>query len=325
MSSAQQATRRLESIDQFRGFAILLMVLANYLGVPNRVPSWLKHAPDIGLTVIDLIAPMFIFAIGLTYGLSARRRAGDAGRMPAVEHLIERFLAMLGMGALIEAGGVWLGFDSSGINWGVLQAIGAAGLLTLPTIWASTWLRLGIGLALLGGYQVLLDRYWLESVLHSPHGGIQGSLGWGAMLILATVLADLFHDLRRRRSKYPWACALTVCGGVALALWVPVSKSRISASYVLLSLGASGLLFEVFDLLATYMHVRVSLLSAWGRNPLVLYLLHYLILGLFALPKADWWYVGAPWWLILVQVLGLVGVLSWIGWYLSRKGWFFAL
>ncbi len=65
---------RISSIDQFRGFAILTMVLANYMGGVALIPAWLKHAPDVGLTVIDLIAPFFIFAISLTFGLSFNRR-----------------------------------------------------------------------------------------------------------------------------------------------------------------------------------------------------------------------------------------------------------
>lgn len=325
MDSLRQPTKRCESIDQFRGFAILLMVVANYLGHPNRVPNWLKHTPDIGLTVIDLIAPMFIYAMGLTYGLSARRRMRDTGKQRTIEHFLKRFLSLLDLGALIEAGGPFLGFDSSQVGWGVLQALGVAGLLSLPLVWSPAWLRLGSGLALLGGYQILLDRYWMDAVLHSSHGGVQGSLGWTAMLILATVLADLFHDPGRRRSIYPWASALAVLLGSALAFWVPVSKNRISASYVLFAVGISGLLFGAFYLLVDHLRVRVPLLSAWSRNPLLLYFLHYLVLGLFALPGAEWWYIDAAGWLILLQLLCVIGVLSWVGWYLARKQWFLAL
>jgi len=325
MDPSPQPTKRIESIDQFRGFAILLMVLANYLGRPNRVPAWLKHTPDVGLTVIDLIAPLFVYAIGLTYGLSARRRTRDTGKRQAVEHFLERFLSMLGLGALVAAGGPFLGFDPSEAGWGVLQALGVAGLLCLPLIWSPTWLRLATGLALLGGYQALLDRYWMNGVLQSSHGGIQGSLGWSAMLILATVLADLFHDPRRRRSPYLWACAFAILLGSGLAFWVPVSKSRISTSYVLIAVGSSGLLFGAFYLLVDRLHVRVPLLSAWGRNPLVLYFLHYLLLGAFALPSVGWWYIDAPAWLIVLELLCVLGVLSWVGWYLARKQWFLAL
>ncbi len=42
---------RLRSIDAFRGFAIVTMVLANYLAGVEWIPAWLKHAPDVGLTV----------------------------------------------------------------------------------------------------------------------------------------------------------------------------------------------------------------------------------------------------------------------------------
>ena len=57
--------KRLNAIDQFRGFAIFLMILANYMNNVEIIPGWLKHADDIGFTVIDLIAPMFVFAMGL--------------------------------------------------------------------------------------------------------------------------------------------------------------------------------------------------------------------------------------------------------------------
>jgi len=186
---------RLEAIDQFRGFAIFLMVVADYLADVRRVPAWLKHAPDIGYTVIDLIPPLFMFAIGLTYGLSIRRRIARTGAWQTVENAIKRYMALVGIGFLLTLGGNLSGIYPSVYNWGLLQAIGVAGLLTLPVIRLPAWARWVIGLALLGVYQPLLDRYWLDMTLNSPHGGLPGSLGWAAMLIMATALADLYHDL----------------------------------------------------------------------------------------------------------------------------------
>jgi predicted acyltransferase len=86
---------RLESIDEFRGFAILLMVLADYLERPAVVPAWLKHASDIGLTEADIIAPLFILAIGLTFGLSWRRRSDRDGLRKTVQHFIVRYLSLI--------------------------------------------------------------------------------------------------------------------------------------------------------------------------------------------------------------------------------------
>ncbi|MBE3065438.1 MAG: DUF1624 domain-containing protein [Spirochaetes bacterium] len=70
---------RSEAVDKYRGLAIILMVIANHLADIASVPAGLKHAPDVGLTPIDLIAPFFIFAIGLTYGPSYRGRLSRDG------------------------------------------------------------------------------------------------------------------------------------------------------------------------------------------------------------------------------------------------------
>jgi predicted acyltransferase len=320
-----RAGARSEAIDQFRGFAILLMVLANYGWGVERLPRWLKHAPDIGLTVTDLIAPFFIFAIGLTYGLSLRRRIGRDERGRAIEHVIRRYTALLGIGAVAVAVEIALLQKRGGVNWGVLQAIGMAGLVTLPSMFLPLWARAAAGLALLGGYQVLLDRFWLQTVLHSPHGGIEGSWGWAAMLILATVAGDLFHDPSHGRRLYYPCILLMLLAGLLLSPEVPVSKARVSASYVLISVGAGGILFAAFVLLTDRLGVRLPVLSAWGKNPLLLYVLHLLLLGAFQLSATPRWYKQAPLWLAALEALVLIAVLSRIGSYLARRNWVFAL
>lgn len=316
---------RLAAIDQFRGFAILLMILANYMTNVSIIPAWLKHSDDIGYTVIDLIAPMFIFAMGLTYGLSFRRRLGRDGAWDTYQHFLTRYLALLGLGYAVTL--IWelSGIQPPSINWGLLQTLGAAGLLTLPFIRLSPILRGGIGLGILAAYQLLLDRFWLEDVLIAPHNGPWGALSWGAMLILATAMADLYHDERLSRRTYPLVSAGLVVAGLALALLIPVSKDRASASYVLLSLGLSGLVFYLFHLMQELWQLKLPILTDWGRNPLLLYLLHYVLLAFFALPPIPAWYIEAPIWLVAIQISALIGVLSWIGHYLNQRKLYFVL
>ncbi len=309
---------RISSIDQFRGFAILAMVLANFTGGVDLVPAWLKHAPDIGLTVIDLIAPFFIFAIGLTYGLSFRRRLDREPAAKTYSHLALRYLAILGIGAVISAGETLLGENTNGVDWGVLQAIGMAGLLTLTVIRLPTDWRVVISLVLLVVYQIILDRFMLETVLRSSHGGLFGSLSWAAMLILATALADLFHDAGKRR-WFVWAVLLAGLVGAALAFVSPVSKNRVSAAYVLVTLGASGMLFSLFRLLAEKFKINLRLLAAWGKNPLALYILHYLLLGIVYLPGIPVLYSEAPLWLTLTEMAALVGGLSAVAFWMEKK------
>lgn len=311
--------RRLESIDQFRGFAILLMILANYMNNVQIIPAWLKHADDIGYTVIDLIAPMFIFAMGLTFGLSFHRRLARDGAWDTYQHFLTRYLALLGLGYIITL--VWelSGIQPPSVNWGLLQALGTAGLLALPFIRLSPIWRGAIGLGMLGAYQLLLDRFWLADVLIAPHNGPWGAFSWGALLILATVLADLYHDERVNRRIFPLLSTGLVIAGLALALLIPLSKHRASFSYVILSLGLSGLVFYLFHWMHRRWQFKLPILTDWGRNPLLLYLFHYVLLAIFALPMIPAWYVQAPWWLLVVQISALIGILSWVGHYLNQR------
>lgn len=317
---------RLDAIDQFRGFAILLMVLADYLAEVNRVPAWLKHAPDVGYTVIDLIAPLFVAAIGLTYGLSFRRRLARDGARKAYEHVIVRNLALIGLGFLMTLGGNLTGVYPSTVNWGLLQALGAAGLLTLLVIRLPAGWRAGAGLGLLAGYQVLLDTRWLDAVRRAPHNGPWGSLSWASLLILATVIADWYHDPALRWRRAPWAGLGLLLVGLLVGLAIPISKSRASASYILISLGLSALIFLGFHALSVNGRgLRLPFLSAWGRNPLLLYVLHGVLLGFFALPPIPGWYVDAPLWLIPLQAAAIVLVLSWIALWFDRRQWYITL
>ncbi len=195
---------RIASLDQFRGFAILTMALANYMGGVVIIPAWLKHAPDVGLTFIDLIAPFFIFAISLTYGLSFRHRLERDGAFKTYNQFLVRYLAIIGLGAIISAGETAIGENPSGIDWGVLQAIGMAGLIALLVIRLPTIYRWLIGAGILVIYQIILDHFLLSLTIRSPHGGLFGSLNWAAMLILGTALADLFHGNAILKKAFPW-------------------------------------------------------------------------------------------------------------------------
>ena len=309
---------RLDAIDQFRGFAILLMVLADYVSRIQSVPAWLKHAPSgVGLTVVDLIAPMFIFAMGLVYRLSLQRRLLRDGRRQTVFHFIRRFLALIGIGTLTPPG----------YSWGLFQTIGGAGLISLLVIWLPSLPRLIIGGVVLGGYQVLSDDIWMRRLTpNSSWCEIEGVTSWAVMLVLASVLADLYYDQPRGRRIYVLGIVASLGLGIGLSNWVDVSQYYVSASYVMISLGASGVLFAGFHVLTERLRVRLPMLIAWGKNPLVMYVLHYWIWVIaFLMPQTSGWHIEAPVWLIVLQASGFVGVLSLVAWFLDRHGWIVSL
>ena len=114
--------------------------------------------------------------------------------------------------------------------------------------------------------------------------------------------------------------------GLLVGLAIPISKSRASASYILISLGLSALIFLGFHALSVNGRgLRLPFLSAWGRNPLLLYVLHGVLLGFFALPPIPGWYVDAPLWLIPLQAAAIVLVLSWIALWFDRRQWYITL
>lgn len=318
-------SKRITSIDQFRGFAILTMVPANFMVGIQIIPAWLKHAPDIGLTVIDLIAPFFIFAISLTFGLSFNRRYEKDGPFRTYSFFLTRYLAIIGMGAIISAAETAAGQNPSRIDWGVLQAIGMAGLVTLIVIRLPSIFRWLIGVGFLVIYQLILDHFLLDLTLRSPHGGLFGSLDWAAMMILGTALADLFHGTNGRRKIFPWASVAVLAVGIAVAFFSPVSKHRVSASYVLISLGISALLFLLFHWVSDIRSWNSRILLAWGKNPLVLYFLHYLLIGIFFLPGIPMLYTAAPLWVALLELTFLLVFISLVALWMDRRNIIIAL
>ncbi len=311
--SGAPSTGRILSIDRYRGALVWLMVAGNYLGGVAAVPSFIKHTPDIGLSVADLVAPCFVFAIGLNAGPSFARRRAAYGIGAAYRHFVLRDLALLGIGTIISAGG---GIVGQATSWGVLQALGEAGIICLVVLPLATWLRFVIGTLLLIGYQLVLDGGALDAVLGAIQGGFIGGLSWGALLILATALADLW---RRGLPAFAIGSGVVTAAALVSIAIVPVSKNRVSLSYILVTLAVAAVAFLLTDLGARIVPKRAGYLAWWGENPLTLYLLHLLVLGLVVLPPIDWWYEGAPLWLAAIQLAAIITLLSFAARWLHRR------
>ena len=311
-ASKSTSTRNL-AIDRFRGILVILMIIGDYMSGMRIVPDSLKHAPDVGLTVADLVALAFVFVIGLTYGQSFAARRASLG--PGVYRYFGlRYSSLIGIGAIIAAGANMTGQPT---DWGVLQAIGVAGLITLGVIRLPTWARFAIGAGLLVAYQLLLDQWMLPTVLQAVHGGLFGAISWAALLILSTAVADVW---RRGMTAYVVCCAVLAAAAAATSFFlVPLSKHRVSLSYVLITLAMSAVIYLGFELAARVVAARPGPVSWWGENALVLYVVHLLLLGAVVTPPVDWWYVDAPWWLAVVQAVAILGLMTVVAWRLHLR------
>jgi predicted acyltransferase len=79
-----QNLKRADALDALRGFAILTMVLSGVIPFKGALPAWMYHAqlpppthkfnPNLpGLTWVDLVFPLFLFALGAAIPLAQSR------------------------------------------------------------------------------------------------------------------------------------------------------------------------------------------------------------------------------------------------------------
>ena len=306
-----ESTRNL-AIDRFRCALVILMVGGDYLAGIQIVPAVLKHAPDIGFTIADTVASAFVFVIGLNYGPSYARQS-RGGRAAANRYFLLRYLALIGIGAIIAAAATMTGQPT---DWGVLQAIGVVGLISLLFIRLPAWARFVIGMLMLVVYQYFLDTSLLGPVLGSIHGGLFGAISWAALLVLSTAVADMW---RQGLVSYLVCCGVLVFAAGISAVIVPVSKHRVSLSFVLITLALSAVVFLVVDRASRIGAKRAGILCWWGENALALYLLHLVVLAAFVTPAISWWYVQAPAWLVALQLTMILTFMSVIAWLMHGR------
>jgi len=301
------ATQRNPAIDRYRGLAIIFMVLVDSMEDIARVPAWLKHAPDTGFTFADIVAPMFLFAIAATYRMSFLRRA-EKGKGAAYSHFAGRYFAIVGVGTIFSAGGI------AG-SWGVLQAIGAAGLLTLLAIKLPAIARAAIGCGVLLAFQLACNLFPALGgmVFEGDHGGFIGAVSWGAMLILSTAVFDFYNRGVKPFLLGTGALSILAAGALLLA---PASKHRVSASYVLTSVFVCALLYFATDLISKRLPFRSDPVIWWGENPLLLYILHLMLVGLARVPFG---FGAKPLLPGLLLTAAMLAGISLIAWALHRK------
>ena len=155
MSSNKPASGRLVSLDAFRGFTIIGMIIVNTPGSWSYIYPPLRHAEWNGLTPTDLVFPFFLFIVGVSIVLAYTRRLRmNAPRKEMVTKIIKRSL-------LIFAFGIGLNLLGSQFEHfripGVLQRIAIVFLVcSLLFIYASRSTLIWTGVIALVGYYLLM-------------------------------------------------------------------------------------------------------------------------------------------------------------------------
>jgi predicted acyltransferase len=153
--------KRLISLDAFRGFTIAAMILVNFAGNWDHVFEPLQHTDWWGISFTDLIAPFFLFTVGISIALAYSKRL-EAGARPQemYQKIIVRALKIFAVGMFLNLLGVIDNFSWEELRWtGTLHRIAivflVCGLLFLHSTWQAQ--------AIIGA--VVLVLYWLAMTL----------------------------------------------------------------------------------------------------------------------------------------------------------------
>ena len=267
-------SKRLISLDAFRGFTIAAMIMVNNPGSWSYVYPPLEHAEWNGLTPTDLIFPFFIFIVGVSIVLAySKRLKAGAPKSSMYRKIAVRSLNIFLVGILL-----WLfpRFNFHDIRYvGVLQRIAVvfffSSLLFLNTRWKTQ--------AIIAG--VLLVGYWLAMVLIPTPGfgkvmlepganlaawidskllpGVLWQKTWDPEGVLSTLPAIatgitgmlaghlILSELNQER-KVIYLFSMSFFAFIIGFFWnyiFPINKNIWTSSFVLVTSGLAGMLLAV--------------------------------------------------------------------------------
>ena len=398
----EKGSKRIKSIDRFRGFCVFCMLIFQFLknfpslGILARLAdhstsTGIVIAP--GMTLADIIAPAFIFAIGLTFTLSFTKWQRLYGTKHAIIHYLERALSIVGLGTFLDLcnkvldsmdGYTLNAFDYTVLAFSIVAIIGLIlRLLALIPAWKKKlsvpaehifyvalscmgimniiittidffaiqndfgafrynyWVTLqGIGFAILVAFPFVKSKWWVKligasvilvaySVFHQigdnkawldviVHGGTIGGFGWGAMLIFDMMIADFYFMKKKHIALTLSAIFCTL--GVFLTQWLGViNLGSCSPTFILVSVGLSGLIFFIFDYLDKYITWKFEFLVWWGKNPIIMFLVEFFVIGVYTTVMPASALSGASWWLAGIQGILAIVLLTAFAYLLARK------
>lgn len=309
MITPSPTAKRVVSLDQFRGYTVVGMILVNFMGGYASIPAWLKHHNTYN-SYPDTIMPQFFFAVGFAYRLTFLKRREREGAAAAFAGVVRRCLGLILLGVVVYH------LDGRATSWAELQRLGPRGFLgtafqrnpfqtlvhigitsiwVLPVIGAGPWARGAFLIASAALHVGLSWRFYDEWVMTRPgiDGGPLGFLTWTVPLLVGSLAFDAMSksDGRSVAKLMTWAVGLmslgyglSCLGGTMAAppfvppsgpvdLWT-MSQRAGSVSYQTFASGFALAVYALFAVVCDRGGVQFGLFRTFGRNALAAYILH---------------------------------------------------
>jgi predicted acyltransferase len=296
---------RLLSLDVFRGFTLLGMVLVN--SHPGEAYPPLAHAGWNQWSFTDLIFPFFVFIVGVAipYSFASRLERG-ASRQLLFWQILRRSVLLFAVGLFLNG---FPRFDFSTLRvMGVLQRIAICYFLASiifvylrlkakSIVWLSGTILVlyfilmkfvpvpGYGAGVLepmGNWGNYIDQHLLAGRMQ--HDVWEGKSLLGSFPSLVTMLMGLLTGLylRTAHPAYEKITHLYFYGSVCMAagafwsLWFPINQNLWSSSLVLF-MGGMALLF-----LATFYYIVDLRKISWWTLPCLIYGMNSIAVWVFS-------------------------------------------
>jgi len=292
---------RLLSLDFFRGFTIMGMILVNSIG--KYGPIQLHHSDWHGWTFADLIVPFFLFIMGVSMVFSLKKRMGSGSdKKVLLVHALRRSCLLFSLGIFLN---LFPTFDFYNIHWlGVLQFI-ALGYFFSSFIFLFFSYKQQVFLTffILLVYTLFLvfvpvpgygSGYFTKEInvvnffnAFLFNGGDMGGLSHheNVLLTLPVISVTLFGVLVGNilsnknfnlvnKHRYLYLSGLSLFFiSLLLSIWVPINRKLFTSSYAVLSTGIALVILSF-----CYWLMDIKQLKKWafpfvvfGLNPITLY------------------------------------------------------
>lgn len=321
-----------QSLDSFRGIDVLLMILVNVQGSGDAAFATLTHADWHGLTLADMVFPIFLLIVGLSAPLALDRPGHVVRWLPIIRRTMLLFLIGMGLSWLIRPT-----LDPDMIRWsGVLQRIalvylmcalviilrrgpGLAAMLAVLFLSVHSWLLLNLGALpagspslqpgmgisgwldqqLLPG-RVLRTSWYPEGVLSTLSAMANGLIG------VAVTRWCSSHDVQPSRLALAGIALMLI--GMALTPILPLNKNLWTASFALVTSGTGLMVWAVLKIL--WARIGAGAILQWtvrlGRYALTLYVVHTLLIAVLVRQLPS----GISLWDFSYQLLASTGLPS---------------
>lgn len=280
---------RVVSLDAFRGATVLGMLVVNNVALGARTPEQLKHAAfGAWPTFTDMVFPWFLLCAGLSLPFSKRgSEKREEGFGLWMRKAAIRAIGLFAIGCALDS----LNYGKLTIGMGVLQLIGAAGVVAAAAMALAPGRRVVLAAGLLAAYAVFLILVphpggagavtgEMNAVRHlnsllMPYGlkGIPSIVPAGALVVLGSVVGGLLVEEGGRGRVAIVGAILAALGAGAHIGGLPMAKEIWTPPYVLFAGGLGAMTLAAAS--ALFDHPRRSALAAplvvFGANALFAY------------------------------------------------------